>query len=78
MTEIKKRGMPLTYSWESVLERRSPSGRRVPYTMTPEERAERKRAKKALKELKTNPWILWGLDGPELKPEKTQEWVPDE
>ena len=74
---IEKRGFTMPFSLEAFIDS-LPKGHWEPYTMTPEENAERRRAKRLLKELKRNPWIDWGYDGPELAPRKTQKWVTDE
>lgn len=75
---IVKYGYNLPVSLESLIVSGPRRGHAEPYTMTPEERKERKRAKKLLKELERNPWILWSYEGPELLPKKTSVWVWDE
>lgn len=72
---IEKRGMRMDFSFEAL---KPPAGKYVPYNMTSEEVKARSRTKKLLKELRSNPWIVWGYDGPELMGRKTRQWIPEE
>lgn len=83
MTEIHKRGYRIAVTEEEMLAAHfsgfEQKGHYEPVTPTPEQVAQHARAKAALEELESNPYISHGFDDdPQLLPLKTERWVADE
>lgn len=75
--KIEKIGVKLPFTFEAVLESapETPKGRYR--KLTPEERAEWRAAKAALKILKNNPWVGWDHeDGYYIR--EPRRWMEDE
>ena len=81
-TPVQKRGFRFHVGEEmqAHLDGFPRKGHLEPVTPTPEQIAQHARAKAALKELESNPYISLGRmeDEPTLEPLKTERWVADE
>lgn len=77
--EVKKYGIRIPFSFESLLDTPKRPGHWEPDPMTKEELADYRKVKKAMKLIKNSKWTYWDRDeGYVMREKRTRKWVYDD